>query len=99
MIHQPIGGVGGTVSDIALQAKEILDLKAPLNLIMSEYTGQTVEKIATDSERDFYMSAEEAKDYGLIDEIVMPKKEVKEMHYDKKLSKESVYRLLLLRPH
>lgn len=74
MIHQPIGGVGGTSADIALQAKEIIELKRIVNVIMSECTGQTVEKITKDSERDFYMSALDAKEYGLIDEIVIPKK-------------------------
>ena len=74
MIHQPYGGVGGTSADIALQAKEILILKHRLHQIMADHTGQTVEKIASDSDRDFYMSAQEAKDYGLIDEVVSPKK-------------------------
>lgn len=74
MIHQPYGGVGGTSADIALQAKEILNLKKRLHQIMAEHTGQSLEKIAADSERDFYMSAEEAKQYGLIDEVVLPKK-------------------------
>jgi ATP-dependent Clp protease protease subunit len=74
MIHQPIGGVGGTSADVALQAKEILILKHKLIEILAEHTGQTVEKIAADSERDFYMSAFEAKEYGLIDEIVTKKK-------------------------
>lgn len=74
MIHQPYGGVGGTSADVALQAKEILIQKARLNHIMSERTGQSLEKIAADSERDFYMGAEEAKDYGLIDEVIIPKK-------------------------
>lgn len=74
MIHQPYGGIGGTQADIALQAKEILILKKRLHTIMAEHTGQTIEKIATDSERDFYMSATEAKDYGLIDEVVHPKR-------------------------
>lgn len=74
MIHQPIGGVGGTSADIALQAKEILELKRIMNSIMSENTGQSMEKVAKDSERDYYMSAQVAKDYGLIDEIVTPKK-------------------------
>lgn len=74
MIHQPYGGVGGTSADVALQAKEILELKKRLNAIMSESTGQPLEKIASDSERDFYMSPVEAKDYGLIDEVVVPKK-------------------------
>ncbi len=76
MIHQPIGGVGGTQADVALQAKEILALRSKLNFIMSENTGQTVQKIASDSERDFYMSASEAKDYGLIDEIIQSKKKI-----------------------
>jgi ATP-dependent Clp protease protease subunit len=74
MIHQPYGGVGGTSADIALQAKEILHSKKRLNEIMAECTGQTFEKISFDSERDFYMSATEAKEYGLIDEVVTPKK-------------------------
>jgi ATP-dependent Clp protease protease subunit len=74
MIHQPYGGVGGTQADIALQAKEILILKRRLHAIMAEHTGQDIEKIAIDSERDFYMSASEAKDYGLIDEVVQPKR-------------------------
>lgn len=74
MIHQPYGGVGGTSADIALQAKEILHSKKRLNEIMAECTGQTYEKIAVDSERDFYMSPTEAKEYGLIDEVVTPKK-------------------------
>ncbi|MEI8364886.1 MAG: ATP-dependent Clp protease proteolytic subunit [Parachlamydiaceae bacterium] len=77
MIHQPYGGVGGTSTDIALQAKEILLLKQRIHVIMSEHTGQSVGKIAADSERDFYMSAQEAKDYGLIDEVVTPKKSPK----------------------
>ncbi|MDP1879962.1 MAG: ATP-dependent Clp protease proteolytic subunit [Parachlamydiaceae bacterium] len=73
MIHQPYGGVGGTSADIELQAKEILTLKAQLNLIMSESTGQPLEKITADSERDYWMSAHEAQKYGLIDEVIIPK--------------------------
>lgn len=73
MIHQPYGGVGGTSADVALQAEEILELKQCLNVIMADCTGQSIEKIATDSERDFYMSPAEAKDYGLIDEVIIPK--------------------------
>lgn len=73
MIHQPYGGVGGTSADIALQAKEILVLKKRINEIMAAHTGQPIDKIAADSERDFYMSATEAKDYGIIDEVVIPK--------------------------
>lgn len=73
MIHQPSGGVGGNTSDIEIQAEEILKLKGTLNNLMSLHTGQSVEKIARDSERDFYMSAQEAKAYGLIDEVFLPK--------------------------
>lgn len=73
MIHQPYGGVGGTSADVALQAKEILELKKRLHEMMVVCTGQSFEKIAADSERDFYMSAQEAKEYGLIDEVIVPK--------------------------
>ena len=73
MIHQPYGGVGGTSADIAVQAKEIVEQKKSINAIMAQCTGQSVEKIASDSERDFYLSATQAKEYGLIDEVIMPK--------------------------
>ncbi len=66
--------MGGTSADIALQAKEILYLKKTLNEILSECTGQPIEKVAFDSERDFFLSAMEAKDYGLIDNVFHPKK-------------------------
>ncbi len=88
MIHQPYGGVGGTSADVAIQAKEMLYLKHRVNDIMAERTGQPIEKIAQDSERDFYMSPQEAKDYGLIDEVVLPKKKEKSaesIHEQKKL--------------
>jgi ATP-dependent Clp protease, protease subunit len=74
MIHQPSGGIGGTSEDIRLQAKEILYLKKKLTKIMSDCTGQTEDKIMKDSERDYFMSPEEAKEYGIIDQIVEPKK-------------------------
>ena len=70
MIHQPMGGTQGQASDIEIQAKELIRLKKELNRIMSEKTGQTVEKVAKDSERDYYMSAEEACAYGIIDKVV-----------------------------
>src|SRR5262249_2011306 len=73
MIHQPSGGIGGTSSEIVLQAKEILYMKNRLNEILADCTGQTVEKIAVDVERDFFMSPDEAKAYGLIDEIIQKK--------------------------
>lgn len=74
MIHQPSGGIGGTSSDIAVQAQEILVLKRVLHQIFADRTGQSIERIAKDSERDFFMSAEEAKAYGLIDVVVQQKK-------------------------
>jgi ATP-dependent Clp protease protease subunit len=73
MLHQPSqGGGGGTASDIEIQAKEILFLKARLNAIMARHTGKTVEQIERDLDRDRWMSADEAKDYGLIDMVVQP---------------------------
>lgn len=74
MIHQPTGGIGGTTADVTLQAKEILALKSQLTQIMALHTGQPIVKISADSERDFYMGPGEAKEYGLIDEVIMPKK-------------------------
>lgn len=73
MIHQPLGGAQGQATDIAIQANHILKIKEKLNKILSERTGQPLEKLATDVERDYYMSAEEAKAYGLIDEIIPPR--------------------------
>ena len=70
MIHQPSGGAQGQASDIEIQAREILKLRESLNVILAERTGQKLEKIRLDSERDFFMSATEAKDYGLIDHVV-----------------------------
>ncbi len=73
MIHQPIGGVGGTSADIQLQAKEILFIKSLMNDILAECTGQTVERVKKDAERDYYMSPQEALEYGLIDEVIIPR--------------------------
>ena len=70
MIHQPSGGAQGQATDIEIQAREILKLRESLNVILAERTGQKLEKIRLDSERDFFMSAEEAKAYGLIDQVV-----------------------------
>ena len=69
MIHQPAGGIGGTSADISLQAKEILEMKRICAQIIAEFTGQPIEKILEDSERDFFMNPEEALKYGLIDKI------------------------------
>jgi len=70
MLHQPWGGVTGQASDIKIQAEEILKAKQTLNHILAHHTGQPIEKIQLETERDRYMSAEEAKDYGLIDEVL-----------------------------
>ena len=74
MIHQPHGGITGNSADIRIQAKEILYMKRTLAKIMAEHTGQPLEKIIEDSDRDFYMSPEDAIAYGLIDKIVEPTK-------------------------
>ncbi|MDZ7414489.1 MAG: ATP-dependent Clp endopeptidase proteolytic subunit ClpP [candidate division KSB1 bacterium] len=73
MIHQPMGGAQGQASDIEIHAKEILLLREKLNEILAEHTGQPVEKIARDTDRNFFMSAEEAKEYGIIDEVLVRK--------------------------
>jgi ATP-dependent Clp protease, protease subunit len=70
MIHQPLGGAQGQAIDIEIQAREILYIKGKLNQLMSEHTGQALERIEEDTERDFFMSAEEAKTYGLIDQVI-----------------------------
>jgi len=70
MIHQPSGGAQGQAADIEIQAREILKTREQLNRIYSERTGQTVDKIAADMERDYWMSPSEAKDYGLIDQVL-----------------------------
>lgn len=70
MVHQPLGGVGGQVSDIEIQAKEILRYRDVLNKILSSHTGQSIERIAKDTDRDFFLSPEEAKEYGLVDDIL-----------------------------
>ncbi|MDL0115138.1 ATP-dependent Clp endopeptidase proteolytic subunit ClpP [Campylobacter felis] len=70
MIHQPLGGARGQATDIEIQAKEILRLKTTLNEILAKNTGQKVAKISKDTERDFFMSALEAKEYGLIDKVL-----------------------------
>ncbi|WP_302885383.1 ATP-dependent Clp endopeptidase proteolytic subunit ClpP [Kovacikia minuta] len=70
MIHQPLGGAQGQAVDIEIQAKEILYHKRKLNELLSHHTGQPLEKVETDTDRDFFMSATEAKDYGLIDQVI-----------------------------
>ena len=70
MIHQPWGGVQGTAADISIQADEILRMKTTLSTIIGRHSGKSPDEVSTDSDRDFFMSSEEARDYGLIDEIV-----------------------------
>lgn len=76
MIHQPWGGVQGQASDISIQAKEILRLKDRLNEILSSHTGQSLDQIGRDTDRDRFMSAEEAKVYGLVDDVVKSRKQI-----------------------
>ena len=78
MIHQPSGGAQGQATDIAIVADRIVKTKAKLNRILAERTGQPLEKVAADAERDYYMDAEEAKAYGLVDEIIVSKAKGKE---------------------
>lgn len=70
MIHQPLGGVQGQAIDIETQDREILYVKAQLNQLLAKHTGQPLEKIANDTEQDFFMSAQEAKAYGMIDKVI-----------------------------
>lgn len=74
MIHQPWGGVQGAAADISIQAKEILRLRDKINEILAKHTGQPLERIQKDTDRDYFMSAEEAKEYGVIDEVIIGKK-------------------------
>ena len=78
MIHQPYGSVGGQVSDIEIQANEILKTRSVLNEILASHTGKPIEEIAKDTDRDFYMTAEAAKAYGLVDDIFVRPKPVEE---------------------
>ncbi len=70
MIHQPMGGFQGQATDIEIQAREILKLKETLNGILSKHTGQPIDKIMGDTERDYFMSGQEAKEYGIIDDVI-----------------------------
>ena len=76
MIHQPLGGFRGQASDIEIHAREIIELKAKLNRLLAEHTGQPIEKLERDTDRDHFMSAEQARDYGLVDVVLdkRPKK-------------------------
>ncbi len=74
MLHQPHGGVEGQVTDIEIQAKEIVRLRVELNQVLVDHTGQEMQRIEDDTERDFWMTADEAKGYGVIDEVLMPRR-------------------------
>jgi ATP-dependent Clp protease protease subunit len=78
MIHQPWGGAQGSATDISIHAKEILKLKDQLNCILAKHTGQPLERVEKDSDRDFFMSAQEARDYGLVDHVIESKLDIKE---------------------
>ncbi len=74
MMHQPWGGVQGAAADISIQAKEILRIRDMIEEILAKHTGQPLDKIKKDTDRDYFMSAQEAKDYGIIDEVIIGKK-------------------------
>ena len=76
MLHQPWGGITGQASEVYIQAQEILRLKERLNAILAEHTGQDLARIEEDTDREFFMGADEAKDYGLLDEVVQSRSEV-----------------------
>jgi ATP-dependent Clp protease protease subunit len=75
LIHQPIAGIAGQAADIDIQAREILRIRDTINQILTKHTGQDIERIKEDTERDFYMSAQEAKEYGIIDEVMASKRD------------------------
>jgi len=77
MIHQPWGGAQGQAVDIGIQAKEILKMRDRINEILAKHTGQDIEKVKKDTDRDYFMSAQEAKDYGIIDEVIISDKRSK----------------------
>jgi ATP-dependent Clp protease protease subunit len=77
MIHQPLGGVQGQATDIEIHAKEILKIKKRLNEILADATGQSIKKIEKDTDRNFFMSAEESREYGLIDEVLVSRADIK----------------------
>lgn len=76
MIHQPLGGVQGQATDIGIQAKEIMRVKDTINDILAKHTGQDAKKLAEDTERDFFMTAIQAKEYGIVDKVIASRKEL-----------------------
>ena len=79
MIHQPSGGAGGQTADIAIAAREIIRWRRTLNEVIAKHTGKTVEQVEKDSDRDYYLSAEEAKAYGIVDDVVASTREVQKL--------------------
>jgi ATP-dependent Clp protease protease subunit len=79
MIHQPMGGISGQASDIAIQAKEILKMKDTLNRILAHHTGRDLEQIQVDTDRDYFMSGEEAKAYGIIDHVITDRNDLEKL--------------------
>ncbi len=73
MIHQPMGGMSGQATDIEIQTREMLRMRDALNAILAKHTGKSTEQVAADSDRDFFMSAEEARDYGIVDRVIVNK--------------------------
>ena len=90
MIHQPWGGVQGQATDISIQAQEILRLKDRINEILAKHCGKDFETIAKDTDRDRFMSAEDAKGYGLVDEVVKSRKEIPSLYQSKETLKQEV---------
>jgi ATP-dependent Clp protease protease subunit len=88
-LHQPLGGAQGQATDIEIQAKEILRLREKLNNILVKHTSQSIEVIETDTERDFYMDGEAAKEYGLIDHVLYSTKEDPDGEEEEEEKKES----------
>jgi len=78
LIHQPMGGYQGQATDIDIHAKEILRMRENLNRLLADHTGQSIKKIRTDTDRDYFMSSKEAKDYGIIDKVLVKREDVKE---------------------
>lgn len=84
MIHQPSGGFQGQASDIEIQARETLKIKDRLNEVLAKHTGKTKQQVEKDSDRDYFMSAEEAKDYGIVDEVIVSRPETKKEKKEEK---------------
>ena len=89
MIHQPMGGFQGQATEIDIHAREILKIRERLNEILAKHSGQALDKIAQDTERDYFMSGEEAKEYGLIDEVIVRSPEINQKNGNKAAEKSS----------